>query len=383
MRICDKSGYYMYFRMSPERFDELLSKIGPLITRKNTTYRKSISPAEQLALTLRFLAHGGEQQICALNYRIGVSTTHNIVKRVCDAIWTVLSGEYLKIPDKKTFIDISKKFNVYCNFPQCLGAIDGKHVVIQQPKHSGTVYHNYKGTNSIILMAACDAEYRFTIVDIGAPGICSDGGVFSNSVFGKLIEQKKLDLPADEKLAGTDIKVPYCFVGDEAFPLLPNLLRPYPGKNLPLGRAVFNYRLSRARRIIENTFGILAARWRIFKNIINANPENVVKFVQATVCLHNYLRTCDIRCLSQEEAYCPSNYVDSEGFNGVINPGQWRKETETNEAMTDTTTCYFKNSGSDAKKVRELYQDFFMSEQGQLPWQTEVVTRGSTPELCK
>ncbi|XP_067126316.1 uncharacterized protein [Centruroides vittatus] len=198
-------------------FDELLSKIGPLITCKNTTYRKSISPAEQLALTLRFLAHGGEQQICALNYRIGVSTTHNIVKRVCNAIWTVLSSEYLKIPDKKTFIEISKKFNVYCNFPQCLGAIDGKHVVIQQPKHSGTVYHNYKGTNSIILMAACDAEYRFTIVDIGAPGICSDGGVFSNSVFGKLIEQKKLDLPADEKLAGTDIKVPHCFVGMRPF----------------------------------------------------------------------------------------------------------------------------------------------------------------------
>ncbi|XP_067123837.1 uncharacterized protein [Centruroides vittatus] len=290
----------------------------------------------------RFLAHGGEQQICALNYRIGVSTTHNIEKRVCDAIWTVLSGEYLKIPDKETFIEISKKFNVYCNFPQCLGAIDSKHVVIQQPKHSGSVYHNYNGTNSI-LMAACDAEYRFTIVDIDAPGICSDGGVFGNSVFGKLIKQKKLDFPTDEKLVGTDIKVPYCFVGDEAFPLLPNLLRPCPGKNLLFGRAVFNYGLSCARHIIENIFGILAARWHIYKNIINANPENVVKFVQATVCLHNYLRICDIRRLSQEGAYCTSNYVDSKGFNGVINPGQWRNETETNEVMTDmTTTTIFK-----------------------------------------
>ncbi|XP_023230417.1 protein ANTAGONIST OF LIKE HETEROCHROMATIN PROTEIN 1-like [Centruroides sculpturatus] len=164
------------------RFDELLSKIGLLIICKNTTYRKSISPAEQLALTLRFLAHGGEQQICALNYCIGVSTTHNIVKRVCDAIWTVLSSEYFKIPDKENIVEISKKFNMYSNFPQCLGAIDSKHVVIQRPKHSGTVYHNYKGTNSIILMAACDAEYRFTIVELGAPGICSDGEVFSNSV---------------------------------------------------------------------------------------------------------------------------------------------------------------------------------------------------------
>ncbi|XP_023210036.1 uncharacterized protein LOC111612972 [Centruroides sculpturatus] len=113
--------------------------------------------------------------------------------------------------------------------------------------------------------------------------------------------------------------------------------------------------------------------WEAPKKIIN----------NATVCLHNYLRTCDIRCLSQESAYCTSNYVDSEGFNGEIKPGQWRYETETNEAMTDITTCYFKNSGSDAKKVRELFQDFFMSEQGRLPWQNEVVTRGSTPELSK
>ncbi|XP_023214103.1 protein ANTAGONIST OF LIKE HETEROCHROMATIN PROTEIN 1-like [Centruroides sculpturatus] len=187
-------------RDSLKRFDELLSKVGPLITYKNTTYRKSIPPAEQLALTLRFLAHGGEQQICALNYRIGVSTTHIIVKRVCDAIWTVLSSEYLKRTEAE-FIEISEKFNMYSNFPQCLGAIDGKHVVIQQPKHSGTIYHNYKGTNSIILMAACDAEYRFTIVDIGAPSICSDEGVFNNSIFGKLIEQNKVDFPADEKLA--------------------------------------------------------------------------------------------------------------------------------------------------------------------------------------
>ena len=74
------------------------------------------------------------------------------------------------------------------NFPHCLGSIDGKHIIIQKPKHSGSMYWNYKQRDSIVLLAVCDASYRFTLVDIGQPGSNSDGGIWESSEFGRGLE---------------------------------------------------------------------------------------------------------------------------------------------------------------------------------------------------
>ena len=65
-------------------------------------------------------------------------------------------------------------------------------------------------------------------------------------------------------------------------------MKPFPGKNLDEPQRVFNFRPSRARRTIENAFGILSAKWRVFRRPIRANVEFVERITKATVCLHNY-----------------------------------------------------------------------------------------------
>ena len=236
-------------------------------------------------------------QTIAFSYRLGHSTVCMIVDDTCDAIWNSLSTDYLRIPSNSNeWKKISDSFYKSWNFPHCLGAIDGKHVVMQASPHSGCSYYNYKHTHSIVLLAVCDAQYCFTLVDIGDYGRHSDGGVLNHSVFGQAMENGTLPLPTPETLPGTSTGVswPYVFVGDAAFPLKTHMLRPYPGRFLEEDRQIFNYRLSRARRVIENTFGIMAAKFRIFRRPIIACPEKVTKITKAACCLHNYLKISEM-----------------------------------------------------------------------------------------
>ena len=118
-------------------------------------------------------------------------------------------------------------------------------------KNSGSLYYNYKGWFSIVLLA---------LGDIGQYDSSNDSGVPNNSEMGKAFENGSMLLPEPEHLLGCSPPlVPYFLVGDEIFALKPWLLYPYPGKNIKEDQSIFNYRLSRARRLIENCFGILAA----------------------------------------------------------------------------------------------------------------------------
>ena len=112
-------------------------------------------------------------------------------------------SDYMPMPDAAEWKKIAAEFS-HLDFPNCLGAMDGKHVVIEAPPSSGSLYYNYKGTFSIVLLAVVDAKYRFRVVDIGAYGRNSDGGTLSASAFGTALRQNTLGIPADSPLPGAE-----------------------------------------------------------------------------------------------------------------------------------------------------------------------------------
>lgn len=152
-----------------------------------------------------------------------------IVSETCEVLWEILGPIYLSVPKENEWKRIAIDFYTMWDLPNCVGAIDGKHINLTCPSNSGSQFYNNKGNYSIVLLAACDANYTFTSVDIGAFGSQSDGGVMWNSRFGQQLYKGQLDLPKEEVLPGTDKSFPHYFVADAAFPLKPFLIRPYPG----------------------------------------------------------------------------------------------------------------------------------------------------------
>jgi len=185
---------------------------------------------------------------------------------------------------------IANDFDRTWNFPHCIGALDGKHVVLQRPENTVGKLYNYKGTGSIILMVIADAHYCFIYIKLGCHGRISDDGVFRNTEFYRELENNDLYLPQNEALPGQIIPVPYTLVADGACFLTIHTMNPYATDlNKESPKRLFNYRLSRARRILENAFWLLASLFRIFRKTIEIKVESTVVDIVLTCGLLSQL----------------------------------------------------------------------------------------------
>lgn len=153
------------------------------------------------------------------------------VREVCLVIWDELVGTYMPTFTEKCWKDISTGFEQRTNFSHCIGAVDGKHIRMIKPIGTGSQHYNYKYFFSIVLLTVVDSDYKFIYVDVGSFGKDSDSTIFLNSTLWTLLSNNSLNIPEPSVLPNTNETVPYLFVGDEAFGLSKNVLRPYRGRN--------------------------------------------------------------------------------------------------------------------------------------------------------
>ncbi|KAL1479688.1 hypothetical protein MTO96_051653 [Rhipicephalus appendiculatus] len=360
MKNGDESLFYMFYRMSPDTFDVLHSLVREQLTKDQCPSREPISSGERLALTLRFLSSGMLVRDAAMAFRVGIETARSIIRETCTVLWEVLSPQYMKTPTEQDWREIAVGFSNRWQFPNCLGAVDGKHVQIKCPRNAGSMYFNYKGTHSIVLMAVADSQYLFRLVNVGAPGRFSDGGILQDSPIGERLHEGELFLPRAATLPRSGRVCPHVFVGDEAFQLRPDFMRPLPGSRTAPEEVIYNYRLSRARRCVENAFGILVSRWRIYERQINMEPDSVEVIVKATCVLHNFLSS------NAASTYCPPGYADFQDTFGTVSGGAWRQGPES-ATVFGLEKPKARNCAKVANAVRQQFVKYF-SDEGQVPW---------------
>lgn len=234
-------------------------------------------------------------------------------------------------------------------FPNCLGALDGKHVTIRSPKNSGSLNFNYKKTFSVVLMALADANYKLIYVDVGCKGRVSDGRVFNRSSLHAAIENNQLNIPPPRKLPSSNDEVPFVIIADDAFALKTYLMKPFSFRGQNRAEHIYNYRLSRARRMVESTFGLMANRFRVLRTIMELSEVNVNHCILAICALHNWLMTLEPSDPNQDTL------------------------TQDRETVDDNTAAIDRSALPEAKNVREILKNYFNSPAGAVSWQDDMV----------
>ncbi|CAH2001305.1 unnamed protein product [Acanthoscelides obtectus] len=344
----DEDKFQLYHRMSQNTYQLLLDLVKPSLTKQNTHYRGCVPAEERLLITIRYLATGSSFRAMSYIFKRGETTIGKIVNESCEAIWKVLQPIYMKKPSTNDWLSISQEFLQRWNLPNCIGAIDGKHIRIQKPMNSGSSYFNYKEYFSIHLMACADANGSFTTVDVGDYGRNNDSGVFRNSGLGQALCNKTLNIPESVPLPGEEQfgqPFQYYFAADEGFPLSINIMRPYNGRALNNNRRIFNYRLSRGRKIVECAFGMLVSKFRVFETPISCSVQKVDKIVKAACILHNFIKNHD---------------------NIILNP--------TDDATNITNIPIIINQGrpnNNSTESREYLCNYFQKPYRLVPWQNK------------
>lgn len=220
---------------------------------------------------------------------MGVSTVGSIVLHVLKVIWKIIQPLHMPTPTVEQFRKISRDFYLRWGFPNCSGAVDDRHMKCKKPNKSKKLFYCWKGFYSVKLQAVVDANYRFIFAEAGDYGSTHDSTTLIHSAFFEELVKGNIKLPDDDKLPGSEVVLPHCFICDGAFKLMQNFMKPYRGRTLSQMEKNFNKRLSRARVVVECAFGHLVQKFRIFFKTMEQSPENAALITRVCCLLVNVI----------------------------------------------------------------------------------------------
>ena len=170
---------------------------------------------------------------------------------------------------------------------------------------------------------------------------------FSQQICSKKIVHEQL--LKDIKFSAQNVSIGPIILGDGAFPLQPWLQKPYSNATLTREQSYFNYRLSRARMVVEAAFGMLKGRWRVLQRKCEASKEVVRSYSLACVVLHNL-------CIERGDTF--ARYWDM----GTDDFGNQRRPKESIRQLLVMMQGYNQHRGPGAERVREALKQKLWNE---------------------
>ena len=226
---------------------------------------------------------GGSHWDLALEVGIGEGTISLYCDRVLLAL-LALRAEFITWPSveerqahRKRICDASLGV-----FPGVVGFVDGTFIILNSaPLTDWYSYYNRKSTYGLNAMVVCDDHRRITYLRVGDTSAVHDARVF---------EQSQIALHPSYFFNKNDY-----LLGDSAYTTNDFMVTPFKqprakGSN----EQMFNATLSAQRVAIENTFGLLKARFPGITNVSirirnEVTHKRVVNYFEAACILHNFL----------------------------------------------------------------------------------------------
>lgn len=238
-------------------------------------------------------------------------------------------------------------------FPHCIGAIDAKKIIILYPNKTPCK------SSDILLLTFIDSDYRFLFADIDYPGLISDSGMLQNNLLLQKNSSNSLNLPlACPLMPGKNINVPYVFVGDEAFALSYHVMRPFPEQDLSSSvEKIFNKKLSSARLVVENVFGVFSSVFRVFQKSIAIDVENVKLITMSCILLHNFLIKSD----ASRNIYTPTGTFDTIKDGVIVKKGSWRSNYQETHGLRPARPISCESSTQNVLQIRSEFANYFQN----------------------